>query len=124
MGMEENVEAVVEAAMRPGKAKKADTAYRLIVVILLLCLLCINLFMQNKYVTKEDYKADQERERIYREKQDDLLSKMHDEILSLIQSDKINANQNEALRDHENRIRRLESRARITSPKDSDPTGP
>lgn len=122
--MEENVEAVVEAAMRPGKAKKADTAYRLIVVILLLCLLCINLFMQNKYVTKEDYKADQERERIYREKQDDLLSKMHDEILSLIQSDKINANQNEALRDHENRIRRLESRARITSPKDSDPTGP
>lgn len=46
---------------------------------------------------------------------------MHDEILSLIQSDKINANQNEAIHDHEQRIRRLESRARIPSPKDTDP---
>lgn len=70
MELEDGVEAVVEA-MKPGKAKKADTAYRLVVVILLLCLLCLNLFMQNKYVTRDDYKSDQERERIYREKQDD-----------------------------------------------------
>lgn len=116
MGMEENVEAVVEAAIRPGKGKKADTAYRLIVVILLLCLLCINLFMQNKYVTRDDYKADQKNEKEYRDKQDDLMAKMHDEIVSLINSDKINAAQNEELRDHEARIRRLEAKARIAPP--------
>lgn len=118
MDIEDSVEAVVEG-LKPKKQRKADTAYRLVVVILLLCLLCINLFMQNKYVTRDDYRADQKSEQTYRDKQDELVGKMHDEIVSLINSDKVNAAQNDELRDHEARIRRLEAKARIAPP---DPT--
>jgi len=124
MDLSEGAEAVVEAVAHHKGKKKGDTAYRLVVVILLLCLLCINLFMKNNYVSREDYKADQERLRVASEKQDELIGKMHDEILALMQSDKVNALQDETLRDHENRIRRLESRARVTPPKDTDPNGP